>query len=324
MNKNSTVLVTGGQGWIGLALGQYLSDQGFTDVQVIAGATHGVDLGLDSVIGWAFQTNPEIVIHLATRLPTQELSLDYPAALMYENILITSKVMEEARLSGCKKFITIWESSCYPEFAEVPYKESDLWEGAPHWTKRYYGNAAKTLMEMNMAFSTQFPEFVGVNLIFPEVYGPGSGFDLKRGKVIESIITNLKASEKHDSPLRVEGDSESSRDFLYISDAVNSIYHAIMFADEPSTYNVSDGNEITIKDLHLKVKEIFNVKVPIDWHEAEVDVLKKSAMNTSLIKEDLGWEPRVDLDRGLDSMAQWYKANRLSSDYIPEDTISIL
>jgi len=156
------------------------------------------------------------------------------------------------------------------------------------------------------------------------VYGPGSGFDLKRGKVIESIITNLKASEKHDSPLRVEGDSESSRDFLYISDAVNSIYHAIMFADEPSTYNVSDGNEITIKDLHLKVKEIFNVKVPIDWHEAEVDVLKKSAMNTSLIKEDLGWEPRVDLDRGLDSIAQWYKANRLSSDYVPEDTISIL
>ena len=51
MNKNSTVLVTGGQGWIGLALGQYLSDQGFADVQVLAGNTDGIDLGLDSVIG---------------------------------------------------------------------------------------------------------------------------------------------------------------------------------------------------------------------------------------------------------------------------------
>lgn len=97
-----------------------------------------------------------------------------------------------------------------------------------------------------------------------------------------------------------------------------------MFADEPNTYNVSDGHEISIKDLHVKVKEAFNIKIPIDWHEAEIDVLKKSVMNTSLIKEDLGWEPRVDLDRGLNSMAQWYKANRLSSDYIPEDTISIL
>ena len=324
MNKNSTVLITGGQGWIGLALGQYLSDQGFTDVQVLAGNSDGIDLGLDSILGWAFSTDPEIVIHLATRLPTQELCMEYPAALMYENILVTSKVMEEARISGCKKFITAWESSCYPEFAKVPYKEEDLWEGAPHWTKRYYGNTAKTLMEMNMAFSTQFPEFVGVNLIFPEVYGPGSGFNIKRGKVIESVITNLKASEKYDYPLKVEGDSECSRDFLYLSDALSSIYHAIMFADKPNTYNVSDGNEITIKNLHLKVKEAFNIKVPIEWQESEIDVLKKSCLDSSLIKEELGWTPRVDLDRGLNSMAQWYKAAQLNSDYIPEDTLSIL
>ena len=96
-----------------------------------------------------------------------------------------------------------------------------------------------------------------------------------------------------------------------------------MFADEPNTYNVSDGNEITIKDLHLKIKEIFNVKIPIDWHESEIDVLKKSFMDTSLIKEEIGWEPRVDLDRGLDSIAQWYRAAKLNSDYVPEDTISI-
>ena len=179
-------------------------------------------------------------------------------------------------------------------------------------------------MEMNMAFSTQFPEFVGVNLIFPEVYGPGSGFNIKRGKVIESVITNLKASEKYDSPLKVEGDSECSRDFLYLSDAVNSIYHAIMFADKPNTYNVSDGNEITIKDLHLKVKEAFNIKVPIEWQESEIDVLKKSCLDSSLIKEELGWTPTVDLDRGLNSMSQLYKAAQLDSDYNPEYTLLIL
>ena len=54
MNKNSTVLVTGGQGWIGLALGQYLADQGFTDVQVLAGNTDGIDLSFRRLFGMTF------------------------------------------------------------------------------------------------------------------------------------------------------------------------------------------------------------------------------------------------------------------------------
>tara|TARA_R110000824_G_scaffold44630_1_gene129734 strand:+ start:211 stop:1182 length:972 start_codon:yes stop_codon:yes gene_type:complete len=323
MDKNSKVLITGGQGWIGPALGQFLTDQGFQSVAVLAGATFGIDLGLDSMVGWAFETNPDIVVHLATRLPTQELSLEYPAALMYENMLTTCKVIEEARLSGCSKFITIWESSCYPENATIPYKEEDLWEGAPHWLKRYYGNTAKALMEMNMAFSTQFEDFVGVNLIFPEVYGPGSGFSPKKNKVIETIITNLKAAEKYNTPLTVEGDSEASRDFLYLQDAVDAIYHAIMFADEPNTYNVSNQEEINIRELHYKIKKVFDVKIPIEWVEDDVDVLQKSVMNSSLIQEELGWKSRVDIDRGLDSLSQWYKTAGLESDYIPSDTIGL-
>jgi len=323
MDKNSKVLITGGQGWIGPALGQFLTDQGFQSVTALAGATFGIDLGLDSMVGWAFEADPDIVIHLATRLPTQELSFEYPAALMYENMLTTCRVMEEARLSGCSKFITIWESSCYPENATIPYKEEDLWEGAPHWTKRYYGNTAKTLMEMNMAFSTQFEDFVGVNLIFPEVYGPGSGFSPKKGKLIEKIITNLKAADKTNKPLVVNGDSNISRDFLYLHDAIDAIYHAIMFADEPNTYNVSNQEEINIRELHYKIKKIFDVKIPVEWVEDDIDVLQKSVMNSSLIQEELGWKPRVDIDRGLNSMSQWYDAIGLKSDYLPSDTIGL-
>jgi GDP-L-fucose synthase len=323
MDKNSKILITGGQGWIGPALGLFLTDQGFQNVSALAGATFGIDLGLDSMVGWAFETNPDIVIHLATRLPTRGYSLEYPAALMYENMLSTCKVMEEARLCGCSKFITAWESSCYPENAKIPYKEEDLWEGSPHWTKRYYGNTAKTLMEMNMAFSTQFEDFIGVNLIFPEVYGPGSGFSPSKGKVIESVITNLKAAEKAGQPLIVNGNSDMSRDFLYLSDAIDAIHYAIMYADEPNTYNVSDQKEVNIKDLHFKVKKIFDIKAPVQWQEDKQDVLEKSVMDSSLIQKELGWRPKVDIDRGLDSMSQWYDAAGLDSDYIPSDTIGL-
>ena len=81
MDRNSKVLITGGQGFIGKKLGAYLSESGFSNVFSLAGSTDGLDLGEDSTLGWAFDINPEVVIHLATRLPSQENCLEYPAGM---------------------------------------------------------------------------------------------------------------------------------------------------------------------------------------------------------------------------------------------------
>ena len=97
MDKNSKILITGGQGWIGKKLGAYLSQEGFQEVYALAGSRSGLDLGDDSTIGWAFDINPDVVVHLATRPPTQENCLDFPAGMMYENLFVTSKIIEEAK-----------------------------------------------------------------------------------------------------------------------------------------------------------------------------------------------------------------------------------
>ena len=102
MDKDSKILITGGQGFIGKKLGAYLSELGFSEVHSLAGTRSGLDLGEDASLGWAFNINPEVVVHLATRLPSQENCLEYPAGMMYENLFVTTKVMEEARMSGCK------------------------------------------------------------------------------------------------------------------------------------------------------------------------------------------------------------------------------
>jgi len=241
---------------------------------------------------------------------------------MYENILVTSKVMEEARISGCKKFITAWESSCYPEFAKVPYKEKDLWEGAPHWTKRYYGNTAKTLMEMNMAFSTQFPEFVGVNLIFPEVYGPHSRFNPNRNSVIESVITNIASAKEHGYDLPVQSSSKCTRDFLYVDDAVRAIQHAIEYAVEPSTFNVSQGDDIRIKELHELVAELYEYEKEIIWEETAIDVKERTFLDISLIKKEIGWSPQTSIQEGLKETVKWHKEN-LKVTFVSKDSILV-
>ena len=63
MDKDSKILITGGQGFIGKKLGAYLSELGFSEVHSLAGTRGGIDLGDDAALGWAFNIDPEIVIH---------------------------------------------------------------------------------------------------------------------------------------------------------------------------------------------------------------------------------------------------------------------
>ena len=280
------------------------------------------DLGDDATVGWAFDINPEVVVHLATRLPSKENCLEHPAGMMYENIFVTTKILEEARMGGCKKFIMVWDSSCYPEHQILPHKESDLWEGAPYWNKRYYGNSAKVMMELNMAFGTQFEDFVGVNLIFPEVYGPRSRFNPRRNFIIENVITNIAAAQKSEIDIEMEVTKKSSRDFIYIDDAVKAIYYAIEYAETPNTYNASQGDDISIRKLHEKVADIMGYQGKTTWKELDLDVKERTFLDISLIKKELGWIPRVDMNEGLEKTIKWHNENLVPS-YVSQDSILV-
>jgi len=322
MDKKTRILITGGQGRIGKELGSYLAEQGFSEVHALAGSRNGVDLGDDATVAWAFDINPEVVVHLATRLPSKENCLEYPAGMMYENVFVTTKILEEARMSGCKKFIMAWDSSCYPEHQILPYKENDLWEGAPHWSKRYYGNSAKVMMELNMAFSSQFQDFVGINLICPEVYGPRSRFNPRRNFVIENVISNLAAAKQHGIDIEIEATEKASRDFIYVDDAVKAIYYAIEYGEIANTYNASQGDDISIRKLHEKTANIMGYQGEMTWKALDLDVKERTFLDISLIKKELGWVPRVSIDEGLERTIKWHDDN-LTPSYVSHDSILV-
>ena len=320
MNKTDKILITGGRGFVGSALGAFLASEGFTTVIGVEGTRQNLDLGDNADLGYVFDCNPDVVVHLATRLPTKENCLDYPAGMMYENVFVTSKVLEEARMSGCKKFITMWDSSCYPDIPIIPYKESDLWNGSPYWSKRYYGNSAKVMMEMTMAFATQFPEMTCISLVSPEIYGPNSGFNPRKNKAIESIITNIRAAQDYGRDLTVKGSPKTTRDFLFISDAVNALRDCIMHEENSGIYNVSEGIDYSLKELHEIVAEQCNFENKIFWSDEEQDVKQRSCLNISLAEQELGWKPVIDIRQGLKITLDHHDKN-LRPTYLRKDSI---
>ena len=321
MNKESKILITGAKSFVGSRLGMWLANRGFLNVDGVSGTRSGVDLGQDADLAWVFDKNPEVVIHLATRPPNKKNLLEYPAGLMYENILVTSKVLEESRLSGCKKFISLWDSCCYPDIPMLPFKESDLWNGSPHWTKRYYGNAARAMMEMSMAFATQFPEITYINLIAPEIYGPYSGFNPNKNKTIENAITNIRAAQNAGIDLNISGQEKLTRDFLFITDAINAIETCILKANKSGTYNISEGIDYSIREIHEILAEMCNFENVITWEHEELDIQKRSCLNISLIEKELGWRPEISLKRGLEATLKYHDEN-LTAQYLRKDSIS--
>ena len=120
----------------------------------------------------------------------------------------------------------------------------------------------------------------------------------------------------------MEGARKSSRDFLYIDDAVGAIYDVIQFADEPETYNVSQGYDVNIKTLHKMVAEIAGYKKEIIWTEKQTDIKERTFLNIGLIRKDIGWNPKTNLEEGLRKTMEWHDQN-LKVSLLNPDTLLV-
>ena len=122
--------------------------------------------------------------------------------------------------------------------------------------------------------------------------------------------------------LNAEGNSKSTRDFLYVDDAVRASYSVIQLADKWETYNVSQGHEINIKNLHQTIAKIAGFEKQINWKEQHIDAKEKSFLDISRIKKDLGWTPITNMEKGLAETIKWHDEN-LSIGVVNPDSILV-
>jgi len=173
--KHSRVTVTGGSGFLGAQVVLELRSRGCTEIFV----PRKVDFDLVRREGCAKLFNdarPEVLIHLAAKVGGIGANRENPGTFFYENLMMGAQLLEEARIHGIAKFVTIGTVCAYPKFTRVPFREDDLWEGYPEETNAPYGIAKKALLVQGQAYRQQF----GMNAIYVlpvNLYGPGDHFD---------------------------------------------------------------------------------------------------------------------------------------------------
>jgi GDP-L-fucose synthase len=291
-------MVTGGAGFLGRAVVRRLNEASAD--QLFVPRSREYDLRTQAGIDRALtEGRPQMVIHLAAVVGGIGANRLNPGRFFYENAILGIQLMEQARLAGVEKFVTIGTVCSYPKFTPVPFKEDDLWNGYPEETNAPYGLAKKMLLVQGQAYREQYG-FNAIHLIPVNLYGPGDNFDPATSHVIPALIKKcIDAREAGDPFIEVWGTGNASREFLYVDDAAEGIVLAAERYDSLEPVNLGVGAEITIRDLVSLIVELTGYSGEVRWDASKPDGQPRRSLDITRAKESFGFVAGTPFEVGL-------------------------
>jgi GDP-L-fucose synthase len=131
------------------------------------------------------------------------------------------------------------------------------------------------------------------------VYGEGDNYDLKSSHVYHALIKKFHIAKlKKSTSVEVWGSGNVKREFLHVKDLSEAIYFILFKKVNSYFLNVGSNEEISIKELAFKVKEIVGFKGNVYFNKKFPDGVKRRRLDCSAIKK-LGWKPKINLKNGL-------------------------
>lgn len=303
------VMVTGGAGFLGSYVVKELQKRGCREIFVPRSAQY--DLRRLPDVKRAFDDScPEVVIHLAAIVGGIGANQARPGEFFYDNLIMGVQVMEEARLRGVEKFVTIGTVCSYPKFTPVPFREEDLWNGYPEETNAPYGLAKKMLLVQSQAYRAQYG-FNAIYLLLTNLYGPGDKFDPAVSHVIPALIRKcVEAVEEGRDEIVVWGDGTPTREFLYVEDAAEGILLATEHYDSSEPINLGSGFEISIRELVTLIARYTGFEGRIVWDTSKPGGQPRRRLDTSRAEHEFGFRARTPFEEGLQRTIEWYLTSK--------------
>jgi GDP-L-fucose synthase len=303
------VMVTGGAGFLGSAVTRRLRESGASEIFVPK--VEDYDLRKLADIDRALaDARPDLVIHLAAVVGGIGANRENPGRFFYDNAIMGIQLIEQARLAGVAKFLTVGTVCAYPKFTPVPFREDEIWNGYPEETNAPYGLAKKMLLVQSQAYRDQYG-FNAIYLIPVNLYGPGDNFNPQSSHVIPALVKKcIDARERGDTFIDAWGTGSASREFLYVEDAARGIVLAAERYDGREPVNLGVGSEITIRSLTELIARLTNFGGEIRWDPSKPDGQPRRALDTSRARESFGFVAGTSFEDGLRGTIDWYEQHR--------------
>lgn len=302
------IYVAGHRGLVGSSLVRALNSRGYHN---LVSRTHA-ELELcerEKVEQFFADEKPDYVFLAASRVGGIGANSRYPAEFIHENLLVSTNVIHAAHLNGVRKLLNLGSSCIYPRLAPQPIRESSLLDGYLEPTNRAYAVAKIAAIEMCDSYRAQY----GCNFISAmpcNLYGPRDNFNLETAHVLPALLRKMaEAKEARMRTIPIWGSGQPLREFLYVEDLADAVIFLMEHFSEPGPINVGAGEEISIKNLCLKLSEVVDFKGDFAFDPSKPDGTPRKLLDSSRIN-DLGWTPKVNLHTGITKTYQWFLKNR--------------
>jgi UDP-N-acetylglucosamine 4-epimerase len=314
--KHTRFLVTGGAGFIGSNLTEFLLNQGYhvrvldnfmtgkreniqsfrdhPHFEMIEGDIRNIDICQKSC------ENIDYVLHQAA-LGSVPRSVEDPITSNDVNVNGTLNMLVAAKDHHVKKFVYASSSSVYGDEETLPKKEGK--EGnllSPYAITK----ATNELYAQNFATLYRLPT---IGLRYFNVFGKRQDPHSVYAAVIPIFVKHLI----HNHAPTINGDGEQSRDFTYIDNVIEANLLACL-ADEKSdgqAFNIAYSDRATLKELYTILCQLLGKDIqPLHGPDRPGDI-KHSFADITKARNMIGYAPDIDLQKGLEQTIEWYKNN---------------
>lgn len=305
------VLITGGAGFLGSHLCDRFLAEGHQVIamdNLITGTTRNIEhlAGRDDflfikhdVTNYTYVEGPlDAVLHFAS--PASPIDyLELPIQTLKVGALGTHKALGLA-MAKKARFLLASTSEVYGDPLQHPQQE-DYWGNVnPIGPRGVYDEAKRFAEALAMAYHRAHGVETRIARIF-NTYGPRMRLD--DGRVVPNFVGQALRGES----LTVYGDGSQTRSFCYVDDLIEGIYRLLM-SEEVEPVNVGNPAEMAILDFAHLVNRLTDNKAGIVYEDYRIpDDPQVRQPDISKARRVLNWEPKVDLEEGLQRTIEWFR-----------------
>jgi GDP-L-fucose synthase len=268
-------------------------------------------LDKDEVFDFINGNNFDAIILAAAKVGGIKANMDFPVEFLSENLQIQLNVINAAHKCGVERLLFLGSSCIYPKFAEQPIKEESLLTGKLEETNEPYALAKIAGIKLIQAYRNEY-KHRWISAMPTNLYGPHDNFDLETSHVLPALIAKFhNAKITGAETVTLWGSGRPRREFLHVDDLASASVFLLENYDDDVPINVGCGKDIEIRELAQLVSEITNFQGSILWDSSMPDGTPRKLLDVRRITE-LGWNPKIDVRKGIESTYNWYLNEYLS------------
>lgn len=313
-NKEKTILVTGGAGFIGSHLVDALIDRGYSSILVMDDLSLGklsnldiakkssanvdfyhFDLAQDN-LNFLCERHFDLAFHLAViPLPA---SLVYPKEVIDKNVAMTTSICELARKGNIRRLVHFSSSEVYGTAKTIPMDEEHPKDPATPYA------ASKLACD---AIVLSYKETFGINVI---IVRPFNNFGPRQNdKAYAGVIPLVINKVMRKKPIVIFGDGLQTRDFIFVEDTANAAIDIALKKERiGEIINIGSGKETSVNELIKTIIHIMGAEnLPIEYQPPRPGDVRRHLSDIKKAKSLINFEPKIDLNEGLSKTIQWYK-----------------